>query len=469
MRQRGLPRAGGHLASPGHVPLAGVEMVWDPLRGAAWPRLPWQRNWETGLPVSRPYAGPGGFARTGGADGVRLTREQVWGSPCRGWGLWQERGCWAIPTHPRRCSGHPLRSPRALSPHLEVTEVGPEADPAHVLQEHVQGVPCPARHTQRRLPVPLQRPLVLLQPQGPDPTAPVAACCPLPRSQPGAALCPQKGQVRARGLPHKGSVWLSAPHLSPGPWRSTAAGRSHRPPERWVGARGLPQPHLPQHHVAEVADAVGRSAQRGRVQHVPGQPCAVQHEAVGLQDTAERHRKAMGLDTSPAPPPRSQGRADKPWSIAHHTLTCFTASKVSGNWLWMGPEGHSTSKTSRRSAYCKERGGQPGSGRQGSAALGAGTHLPQGHPAVGVFGGGGWHRTDWQGLELKSKLSAAPEGKQGDTPRPARSPSVPLFPGRGSGAQRCPPPPAGLSTLLMTVRMANSFSVGSPASERGAS
>lgn len=103
-----------------------------------------------------------------------------------------------------------------------------------------------------------------------------------------------------------------------------------------------------------------------------------------------------------------------------------------------------------------------------STALGAGTHLPQGHPAIGILGGGRWHRTDWQGLELNSKLSAAPQGEQGDVPCPARS-LCPHFPGTGSDAQCCPPLPARLSTLLMTVRMANSFSVGSPASERGAS
>lgn len=55
-------------------------------------------------------------------------------------------------------------SPEALSPHLEVIEVCPEADPAHVLQEHIQRVPCLAFHMQLRLTVPLQRPLILLQP-----------------------------------------------------------------------------------------------------------------------------------------------------------------------------------------------------------------------------------------------------------------------------------------------------------------
>lgn len=111
----------------------------------------------------------------------------------------------------------------------------------------------------------------------------------------------------------------------------------------------------------------------------------------------------------------------------------------------MGPKGQSTSKTSRRSAYCKKegraQGGQAVPGR-GSTALGAGTHLPQGHPAIGILGGGGWHWTDWQGLELNSKLSVAPRGKQGDAPClpvPSVSPSslaqaavpsdVPLLPG----------------------------------------
>lgn len=124
----------------------------------------------------------------------------------------------------------------ALSPHLEVTDVGPEADPAHVLQEHIQGVPSTARHVQCCLPIPVQRPLVLLQPQGqhccPIPgshcpsrcqqPASIASWCLLSQNQPRAALCPQRGQVQARGLPHKGSVWLSAPWLSPRPWQGTA-------------------------------------------------------------------------------------------------------------------------------------------------------------------------------------------------------------------------------------------------------
>lgn len=55
-------------------------------------------------------------------------------------------------------------SPEALSPHLEVTEVCPKADPAHVLQEHIQRVPCLAFHMQLGLTIPLQRTLVLLQP-----------------------------------------------------------------------------------------------------------------------------------------------------------------------------------------------------------------------------------------------------------------------------------------------------------------
>lgn len=70
---------------------------------------------------------------------------------------------------------------RACLPHLEVTDVGPEADPAHVLQEHIQGVPCPAGHSQRCLPIPLQCPLVLLQPQG-------LHFCPVPGSLPLSLL-----------------------------------------------------------------------------------------------------------------------------------------------------------------------------------------------------------------------------------------------------------------------------------------
>ena len=64
MRQQVLPQAGGCLASPGHVPLTAAEAGWDPLRGAAWPWLPWQHNWETGMRISWPYPGPDGFART---------------------------------------------------------------------------------------------------------------------------------------------------------------------------------------------------------------------------------------------------------------------------------------------------------------------------------------------------------------------------------------------------------------------
>lgn len=128
----------------------------------------------------------------------------------------------------------------------------------------------------------------------------------------------------------------------------------------------------------------------------------------------------MGLEVSSAPLPQSQGPGDRSVSssVSHYTqpLTCFRASKVRGNWLWMGPEGHSTSKTSRRSANCRERGWVLGSRAVpcwGRTAFGTGTHLPQGHPTIGILGGGGWHRTSWQGLELNSRLSAAPQDKQG--------------------------------------------------------
>lgn len=69
----------------------------------------------------------------------------------------------------------------------------------------------------------------------------------------------------------------------------------------------------------------------------------------------------MELEVSSTPLPQSLGQADRSISssVHHYTqpLTCFTASKVRGNWLWTGWEGHSTSKTSKRSAYCKERDG----------------------------------------------------------------------------------------------------------------
>lgn len=71
--------------------------------------------------------------------------------------------------------------------------------------------------------------------------------------------------------------------------------------------------------------------------------------------------REMELEVSSTPLPQSLGQADRSISssVHHYTqpLTCFRASKVRGNWLWTGPEGHSTSKTSKRSAYCKERDG----------------------------------------------------------------------------------------------------------------
>lgn len=88
---------------------------------------------------------------------------------------------------------HPLWIPRALTPHLEVTDVGPKADPAHVLQQHIQGVPCPACHMQRCLSIPLQRPSVLLQPQG-------QCCHPIPRSH-SPKHCQQPASLASCFLP----------------------------------------------------------------------------------------------------------------------------------------------------------------------------------------------------------------------------------------------------------------------------
>lgn len=147
---------------------------------------------------------------------------------------------------------------------LEVTDVGPKADPAHVLQQHIQGVPCPACHMQRCLSIPLQRPSVLLL----------------------------------------------------------------------------------QHHIATVTDAVGRSTQRGWVQKVPGQLCAVQYKAVGL---------LYGL-------------------------------KGEGELTLDGPRGAQDIQDIQEVGI-----------------------LPQGHLAVGVLGGGRWHWTRWQGLELADDCA---DGKQ---------------------------------------------------------
>lgn len=122
----------------------------------------------------------------------------------------------------------------------------------------------------------------------------------------------------------------------------------------------------------------------------------------------------QGLPAATGPAPSFPGRALAearslaPGPRAHPCpLTCFTASKVRGNRLRMGPLGHSTSSSSSTSPCCK-RGERLGGwvatswGRVGGAPRAA-AHLPQGHGAVGVLGGGGRHRTLRQGLELNSK------------------------------------------------------------------
>lgn len=144
--------------------------------------------------------------------------------------------------------GHPLWSLRAPSPYLEVTGVGPEADPAHVLHEDVQAVPCPARYMQCCLPVPLQRSLVLLKPQNqccwfmfgshhPNTASRhIPSCCQPARAR--AALCSQRRQIWAQEPPCKGSVWLLAPWLFPRPWDGIAplpAG----PTALWSTLRGV--------------------------------------------------------------------------------------------------------------------------------------------------------------------------------------------------------------------------------------
>lgn len=151
-----------------------------------------------------------------------------------------------------------------LSPYLEVTGVGPEADPAHVLQEYVQSVPCPACYLQCCLPIPLQRSLVLLKPQG--------QCCwpmfgshhpqncqqahsillPAP-SEPGLLSTPKKGEIWAQEPPHKDSVWLLAPWLSPRlAWHSRTASRSHSPLE-----------HCPRDWCAPIASPSAASRSHG--------------------------------------------------------------------------------------------------------------------------------------------------------------------------------------------------------------
>lgn len=163
----GCAGAGAPLVSPGPVPLAAVNVEWDHFQGAMWPWLLWQCKWEKGVPTSQPY--PGRFAKRW----CEIDQESRFGvaMPWPGSVVDGRRGA----VWPHRWPGHSIQSPRTHCPHLEITDVGPEADPAHVLQEHIQGVPCSPHHTKCCLPVPLQCPTVLLQPQGQH-------FCPMPTS-----------------------------------------------------------------------------------------------------------------------------------------------------------------------------------------------------------------------------------------------------------------------------------------------
>lgn len=167
---------------------------------------------------------------------------QDWDWPHQDWTLSQvtvEGGVWS-----HGLPGQPLWSLRALSPYLEVAGVGPEADPAHVLQEYVQGVPCPACYLQCCLPIPLQSSLVLLKPQG--------QCCwpmfgshhpqhcqqahsillPAP-PEPGLLSAPKKGgKSGPRSQPTKAQYGFWHPGCPQDvAWHSPTASRSHSPLE----------------------------------------------------------------------------------------------------------------------------------------------------------------------------------------------------------------------------------------------
>lgn len=116
---------------------------------------------------------------------------------------------------------------------------------------------------------------------------------------------------------------------------------------------------------------------------------------------------------------------------------------------------------------------QPGSARQGQHSARGRHSLSAGPPSHRRIWG--WQVASGQlaGAGTEQQTVSCPQGKQADVSCSARSLCVPI-----SLAQAVVPstvshtphtPPIRLSTLLMTVRMANSFSVGSPASERGAS
>lgn len=98
---------------------------------------------------------------------------------------------------------------------------------------------------------------------------------PLPSPPRASTRLPPRGHKWDIGVPLGGSVGLSAPCLSPRSWPSTSLPKA---------------PHLLQHHVAAVADTVGRSAQWGWGRDVVGQLRVVQHEAVGLQGSTDRGR-----------------------------------------------------------------------------------------------------------------------------------------------------------------------------------
>lgn len=48
MKQQHLPQSEGHLATPGHVPLAAVKVGWDSLLRSKGPWQLWQHKWERG-------------------------------------------------------------------------------------------------------------------------------------------------------------------------------------------------------------------------------------------------------------------------------------------------------------------------------------------------------------------------------------------------------------------------------------
>lgn len=192
--------------------------------------------------------------------------------------------------------GHPFWSLKSLSPYLEVTGVGPEADPAHVFQEYVQGVPCPAHYMQRCLPVPLQRSLVLLKPRGqccwsmlgshhPNTASRHIAFCCQPRQSQGCSLPPKKGaNLGPRATPQRLSMafgTLAVPRTLA--WQSPTASRSHSPlehcPRDWCAP--LASPSAASHSHGHRCYGEERPAWRG-----PGHPRAA------VCGTPQSHRPA---------------------------------------------------------------------------------------------------------------------------------------------------------------------------------